>query len=132
MDGRVLKLTNILFENLHRHWLIEEMAEIVELSSPHLRRLFKEETGISPIAYLKGLRLDFAFRLLETTHLRIKEIAFKVGMPDESHFTRDFKDYFGMSPTEYRKFSNESTLKKRGSNQSIDRFRQEIIGFAKR
>ena len=41
--------------------------------------------------------------LLSTTFLSVKEIMARVGFSDESHFVRDFKKIYGMTPTEYRK-----------------------------
>jgi transcriptional regulator GlxA family with amidase domain len=48
------------------------------------------------------VRLREAKDLLETTALRIKEIAARVGFRDNSHFVRDFETFFGISPTRYR------------------------------
>ena len=52
--------------------------------------------------YLKALRMQTACELLETTDLSIKQIMLGVGIRDESHFVRDFKRKYGMTPTQYR------------------------------
>jgi transcriptional regulator GlxA family with amidase domain len=103
MDGRIFKLREQLLKNLQHQWTVEEMAEIVELSSPHFQRLFKSHIGSSPIAYLREIRLEKARECLETEFCRLKQIGVKVGMPNASHFTRDFKRKYGLTPTEYRK-----------------------------
>ena len=102
MDGRVFHLRKLFLSDLARIWSIEEMARSVELSPPHLHKLFKSNLGISPLAYLHNLRLEKARELLETTFLQIKQIANQTGLHDDSHFTRDFKGRFGLAPTKYR------------------------------
>ena len=103
MDGRIFHITEQLASNLNYDWTIEEMAGMVELSVPHFQRLFKINTGISPIAYLRDLRLKRACECLESSFHQLKQIRAYIGMPDHSHFTRDFKVKFGLTPTEYRR-----------------------------
>ena len=55
-----------------------------------------------PIKYLRLLRMERAKGLLESSFLSVKEIAFQVGLNDESHFVRDFKSTYGFSPAIYR------------------------------
>jgi transcriptional regulator GlxA family with amidase domain len=54
-------------------------------------------------SFVKTERLDRARALLETTFLSVKQIADTVGAGDVSHFVRDFKKTFAMTPTEYRR-----------------------------
>ena len=103
MDGRIFHLKELLLKKPQHHWTVEEMAQIVELSLPHFQKLFKAETGVTPIAYLRNLRLEKAREFLETKFYRLKQIGFEIGIPDASHFTRDFKKRYGVTPTEYRK-----------------------------
>ena len=78
------------------------MAESVNLSPPYFCYLFKTITGVPPAKYLKALRMQQAATLLTTTFLSIKEIVRRIGLTDESHFVRDFKRLYGMTPSEYR------------------------------
>src|SRR5829696_4401941 len=102
MDGRVREAVALMRENLHRELPLSEIAQFVNLSSWRLCHLFKAETGTSPTHYLKWLRMQRAKDLLETTFLSVKEIRDKVGVRDESHFVRDFKGFYGLSPMQYR------------------------------
>ena len=80
------------------------MAESIDMSESHFQRLFKAEKGLSPSKYLRELRLEKARELLkDRRYLRIQEICFEVGINDQAHFTRDFKKFFGITPTQYRK-----------------------------
>lgn len=81
---------------------LDKLAQSLNLSESRLRHLFKAETGISPMQYLKAQRMQKARKLLETTFLNVKEVMLKVGAKDTSHFIRDFKKAFGLSPSQYR------------------------------
>ncbi|MCM3873745.1 MAG: helix-turn-helix transcriptional regulator [Pyrinomonadaceae bacterium] len=61
---------------------------------------------MSPIQYLRSLRMERAKHLLESSFLSIKEIGHLVGLNDESHFVRDFKKAYGLSPKCYRTLFN--------------------------
>ncbi|HJT68152.1 MAG TPA: helix-turn-helix transcriptional regulator [Pyrinomonadaceae bacterium] len=81
---------------------LTEFAHSVNLSVWRLSHIFKSDVGMPPIKYLKLLRMERAKGLLESSFLSVKEIAFRVGLNDESHFVRDFKSTYGYSPTTYR------------------------------
>jgi hypothetical protein len=86
------------------------MAKQVNLSRARLCYLFKSESGMSAYRYLKSLRMKEAAVLLSTTFLSVKEIMARVGFGDESHFVKDFKKIYGMTPTEYRKSKANSNV----------------------
>jgi transcriptional regulator GlxA family with amidase domain len=102
MDSRVRKIQQIMRENLDRELPLVELAQSVNLSPWRLCHLFRSDTGMPPIKYLRLLRLEAAKQLLETSFLSIKEITYKVGINDESHFVRDFKRMYGVQPSVYR------------------------------
>lgn len=102
MEPRVLNIIDFMKANLRRSLSLNEMAEIVNLSPSRLDHLFKAEIGITPMQYLKSLRIEKASQLLQTTFLTVKEIMAEVGIDDKSHFLRDFKKTHGLAPTEYR------------------------------
>ena len=102
MDWKMLVVINYMADNLHRKNNLRELAQIVNMSPSHLSYKFKVETGISLARYQKALKLQKAKELLETTCLRIKEVMVMVGINDESHFVRDFKREFHVTPTEHR------------------------------
>jgi len=108
MDERVQAAIVFMQANLHRKLTAAEIAQSVRLSPTHLRRLFKDETGQSLLAYRKQLQLERAKHLLETTFSSVKEIAATVGLNEVSHFVRDFKKNFGFTPTEYAECYRQS------------------------
>jgi AraC-like DNA-binding protein len=85
-----------------RNLTLGEMAQSVNLSPPYFCYLFKTITGTPPAKYLKSLRMQQAATLLTTTFLSVKEIVRRVGCTDDSHFVRDFKRIYGLTPSAYR------------------------------
>lgn len=102
MDPRVQKVVTLMREEFHRESSLSEMAQFVNLSPSRLRYLFKSEVGMPPTQYLKAFRMQRARELLETTFLSVKEIISSIGVNDPSHFIREFKRTYGMTPAQYR------------------------------
>ncbi len=80
-----------------------QIAEHVSLSTSYFSIQFKTETGKNFTDYLNDYRLEKSKELLRTTHLKIYEIAFKVGYKNPKYFTDIFKKNFSISPNEYKK-----------------------------
>lgn len=82
---------------------IDAMANTLGYSRAYLSRLFKQRTGITPIAFLLRLRLDKARLLLrERTELTIEQIAASAGFQDPLYFSRQFRRFYEQSPSGYR------------------------------
>jgi transcriptional regulator GlxA family with amidase domain len=91
MDRRIIFLKKQMLADLQSQASVEEMAKSVNLSVSHLLKLFKSEVGISPVQYLRNLRLEKARILLENSFKRVNEIGFEVGITDQSHFLPRFQ-----------------------------------------
>ena len=89
-------------DNIRGEMSLTEFAQSVNLSVWRLCHIFKSDVGMPPIRYWRLLRMERAKDLLESSFLSVKEIAFQVGLNDESHFVRDFKTTYGFSPALYR------------------------------
>ena len=103
MDQRVLTVIALMKDDPRQALPLSRLAESVNLSSTRLWYLFKAETGSPPGRYLRMLRMEGATMLLLDTFLSVKEIIARVGFSDGSHFVRDFKRIYGVTPTQYRK-----------------------------
>lgn len=103
IDGRFFDLITEIAERLDHDWTVEEMAARTGFSLAHFCSVFKKVTLLTPTGYLKETRLHRAKHLLENTYDHIDQIGIQVGMRDPSHFTRDFKAKFGVTPTEHRR-----------------------------
>ena len=89
-------------EHLDEPMGISALARLANLSPRYFSGLFKQQTGCAPREYLHLLRIHQACQLLNSTGFSIKQIAFKVGYQDPLHFSRQFKAFQGISPTQYR------------------------------
>ncbi|HXU37816.1 MAG TPA: AraC family transcriptional regulator [Blastocatellia bacterium] len=96
---RVIDYTNA---NLHRKLDLINLGRLAGLSRSRLCYVFKNEMGISLGKYLKAQRMQKARELLERTSLNAKEVAAAVGMRDQSHFSKDFKRTYDLTPLQYR------------------------------
>jgi len=81
---------------------LDAIAGTLNLSASRLRHLFSAQIGLSPVQYMKHIKLRQAKSLLESSFLTVKEIAFRVGARDVSHFVRDYKTVYGETPTDAR------------------------------
>lgn len=77
---------------------LEAAAEVLRISPSRFRHLFKDYVGVSFHQYVIGLRLERARHLLRTTSYTVERIAGMLGIQDLSHFARDFKRVYGISP----------------------------------
>lgn len=84
---------------------ISEYAASLGLNNNYFSKLFKAETGVTPLRYLNRLRFEKAQYLLAHSSLSIDSIANEVGIPDTLYFSRAFRQYTGLSPTSYRKLT---------------------------
>ena len=81
---------------------VPQLAARLFLSAGAFTELFRRETGVSPAAYLRRLRLDRAQTLLRETDDSVAHIAACSGFADAAHFSRAFRAAFALSPREYR------------------------------
>ena len=82
---------------------IAELATRIGFSESYFFRVFRKSFGISPHRYLMRRRLALAQRLLTKTDLGLAEIALKAGFADQSHFSRSFQQFMGLSPGAFRR-----------------------------
>jgi AraC family transcriptional regulator, L-rhamnose operon regulatory protein RhaS len=82
---------------------VAELAAALHLSANHLRLVFKQATGWSPLAYFQRRRIHHACQLLLNPRNSISEIGYSLGYADTAHLSRFFTRFVGMSPRAYRK-----------------------------
>ncbi|HEM4335037.1 TPA: AraC family transcriptional regulator [Streptococcus suis] len=92
---------------IHNHYAhpikVSEIADFLALSRSYLYKIFKQETGYSIKDYILQVKMNRSCQLLEDASRSITEIAYSVGYQDPLTFSTAFKNYFHMSPTEFRK-----------------------------
>jgi transcriptional regulator GlxA family with amidase domain len=101
-DPRIRYVIALMERNRDAPPSVGELARAANLSPAHLRRLFRQQTGMSPVQYSRDLRLDHARNLLQTSFLTVKQIMAASGWSDPSHFCREFKRRHGRGPLAFR------------------------------
>ncbi len=116
IKASILKAKEIIDHNYHQNLTLEEIARSVSISPFYFCRLFREELGVSFTEYLTKVRLGKAVGLL-AQGLSVKECCFALGYNDPNYFSRIFRKYYQVSPSEYR---GELVKKERGSDENED------------
>ena len=119
--GKPQKAGGCSFESANRKYLVEKITDYFEdhyaekisldriagnmyLSTFYVSRIFKAETGNTPIHYLIDIRLTRAYNLLtQNLEMSIQEIAAQVGYEDAYHFSKLFKKKYGVAPSAVRR-----------------------------
>lgn len=104
LTSRQLSAVLDYFEsNISRPIELAEIAAVANVSRFHFTRLFKVSTGVTPMAYLEGSRIDRAQALIRAGELRLSEVALATGFADQAHFTRRFHLHTGVTPGYYER-----------------------------
>jgi AraC family L-rhamnose operon transcriptional activator RhaR len=98
----VLAAMRLLEERPAYPWALGDLADQLHLTPGYLVRLFKDATGLPPMAYLARHRVELAAALLLDTDEPITQIGRSVGWPDQNYFARRFKAHVGLTATAYR------------------------------
>ncbi|MBP3339508.1 MAG: AraC family transcriptional regulator [Lachnospiraceae bacterium] len=81
---------------------VNDLASYIGIDRSYLTNIFKKVTTLSPQEYLMNYRMEQAKNMLSGSEMKIGEIAEKVGYHDQLTFSKMFKKFVGISPTEYR------------------------------
>jgi len=107
-DVLMEKILKIINNNLSNPKLnVEMLGASVGFSRVHIHRKLKELTGQSARDFIRTIRLEQAKELLKQKKLTISQVADAVGFISLSHFSASFKEYYGISPTEYMENDSE-------------------------
>lgn len=82
---------------------VENVAKETGVSASHLTALFRRQMGISPGEYIRRVKLEESKSLIRGGKMNFSQIAAALNYSTIHHFSRQFKDNFGMSPSEYSK-----------------------------
>ena len=89
--------------NCHKEITVEDISEALGLNRSYFGKIFRETTGKSPQSFLMKYRMIKAAELLTATGLPVKEIGASVGYDNQLHFSRAFRNVYGVSPRDWRK-----------------------------
>ena len=107
-ERTITGITRYLQEHLAEDVSLSVLAEEFHLNPQYISQLFKSEIGVGFLAYLTGIRMERAKKLLLTTDLPVAEVAEQSGYGDYRVFTKVFKKNEGVPPSQYRRDFRES------------------------
>ena len=106
-DPRIQTVIDYIMLNPTEEYTSDKLSGMAEVAETTFRRLFNEATGKTATEFIRQVRLTTAARLLLVSNDPVNCIAHDVGFEDANHFTRVFRQAFGMTPGRYRKMSQE-------------------------
>jgi transcriptional regulator GlxA family with amidase domain len=101
-EPRVRRALLLMEQNLARPIAVAAVAGELGLSARQLERLCRQHVGMGPASLYRQLRMRYANWLIENTDRSVTDIANEAGFADCAHFSRQFKDAYGLSPSTRR------------------------------
>ncbi|MCG8422505.1 MAG: helix-turn-helix domain-containing protein [Proteobacteria bacterium] len=103
IPDQVRKALHLIENGFLDHDTVERLANVVGLTSRHLRRMFAEHMGITPASLAQTKRLQIAKQLIERSSLPLSQIAFQAGFQSVRSFNARIKEAFSVTPTDLRR-----------------------------
>lgn len=101
-DYYIKEAINYIEQNFQNNITIEDIAAVCGINRSYFGKIFRNSIGRSPQEFLMNYRMVKATELLKLTSLSIAEIGSAVGYENQLHFSRAFKNVYGISPREWR------------------------------
>lgn len=102
LRGHAVVAVGVLRDRLAEPWTLSSLAEEVHLSRSQLVRAFDATVGLSPMAYLRWMRVQEMARLLISTDLSVTGAARVAGWTDAKYASLCFHSHYDMPPSEFR------------------------------
>lgn len=102
MNLKIEAIVDFIESHLNQDLTLSYVAERMNLSSYYLSKIFKKELGVNFVKYVTERKMDKAKELLKDNEIPIVNIAFEIGYPEPSYFTKVFKKVENMTPSQYR------------------------------
>ena len=102
-NSPIIKALHYMDLNFKNQITLEQISRYVGLTPTYFSSIFSQKMNTNFKSYLTSLRLDYAAKLLIMSDFNVTEICYASGFNDFSSFARTFKNYFSVSPSEYRK-----------------------------
>lgn len=96
------RIKNMIETRYHENLTISHIAKEVYLTTTYVCLIFKQETGMTLNDYLTRVRMETALDMLKDPANKLHDICYAIGYSEPSYFSKMFKKYTGLSPSEYR------------------------------
>lgn len=117
---RIHKVQDYIESNIDSSLSIEELADVAGFSKYHFHRIFKGIVDELLSRYVNRLKLERATNLLTyRLDMTITDIAYHFGFTDPAVFSRTFKNYYGVSPSQYRNHNSKNCKDVRRTSQYL-------------
>src|SRR5215475_9364305 len=100
--ARLRRIKELVDAKMEDDLSLDEMAQSVGLSTAHFARMFRKSTGETPHQFVLRQRMERAKAMLRAPDARVLDVALACGFKTQQHFAQVFRDFWGISPTEYR------------------------------
>lgn len=97
------RIVEYMYQHFGEKLTITALAKMVKMSESHFIRIFKKETGQSPMDFLMRVRINKAKKLLRSRSKNITEVSLQCGFSSTSHFSSSFTKHTGITPSNYQK-----------------------------
>ena len=112
-DSFLAKLLDVMERQMDNNTLtVDDLVEEMGMGRTVFFNKLKSLTGLSPVEFIREMRIKRAAQLLEERQYNITEVTYMVGMNDSRYFAKCFKNTYGVTPSEYRR----AALAKKGEN----------------
>jgi AraC-like DNA-binding protein len=101
-EVRVHPAVSYALNHVYPAYNIGQIVKGTGYSHKHFIQLFRAAVGLSPAAYSRIIRLQYAFTMLIKPELALIDVAMQAGFSDQAHFNREFREFAGITPGEYR------------------------------
>lgn len=101
-DGQIKRLCTFMEEHFDENITLDELLSMTDFGKSYLLRTFTKQVGISPYRYLQTVRMEKAKKFLKQGIAPV-DAANLTGFNDQSHFTRFFKEFIGLTPKQYQR-----------------------------
>ncbi len=102
-DGLLRSALDYIYSNYQNKIVLSDLAHLCCMSVDTFSRKFSHEVGLPVQKYIKKFRLEKSKKLLSNTNLTVQQIAYQVGLDNQSFFNRAFKQAYSITPKEFRK-----------------------------
>jgi len=102
-DLFIKQVEDLVRENIdNSDFLVEDLISLMGMSRTVFVKKIKSLTGLTPLEYVRNVKIRYAAILIDSNKYSIKEVSYMIGINDTKYFTQSFKRVFGMTPSEYK------------------------------